>query len=60
VASRHAPAAKLDRIRALEDRLELVDGDIETARERAADIARHDGIRLTGKAAVQVRWVVRS
>lgn len=46
VASRHAPAAKLDRIRALEARLELVDGDIETARERAAAIARHDGIRL--------------
>jgi threonine dehydratase len=46
VASRLAPAAKLDRIRALEARLELVEGDIETARERAADIARHDGIRL--------------
>jgi threonine dehydratase len=46
VASRFAPAAKLDRIRALEARLELVDGDIEVARERAAAIARHDGIRL--------------
>jgi threonine dehydratase len=46
VASRFAPAAKLDRIRALGARLELVDGDIETARERAAGIARHDGIRL--------------
>jgi threonine dehydratase len=46
VASRLAPAAKLDRIRALEARLELVDGDIEVARERAAAIARHDGIRL--------------
>jgi threonine dehydratase len=46
VASRFAPAVKLDRIRALEARLELVDGDIETARERAADIARRDGIRL--------------
>jgi threonine dehydratase len=46
VASRFAPAAKLDRIRALEARLELVDGDIETARERAAAIARRDGIRL--------------
>lgn len=45
-ASRFAPAAKLDRIRALGARLELVDGDIETARERAAAIARHDGIRL--------------
>ncbi|MBN9746472.1 threonine dehydratase [Amycolatopsis sp. A1MSW2902] len=46
VASRFAPAAKLERIRALDARLELVDGDIETARERAAAIARHDGIRL--------------
>jgi threonine dehydratase len=46
VASRSAPAAKLDRIRALDARLELVDGDIETARERAAAIARSDGIRL--------------
>jgi threonine dehydratase len=46
VASRFAPAAKLDRIRALEARLELVDGDIEVARERAAAIARNDGIRL--------------
>ena len=46
VASRFAPAAKLDRIRALDARLELVDGDFELARERAAAIARHDGIRL--------------
>jgi threonine dehydratase len=46
VASRSAPAVKLDRIRALEARLELVDGDIEAARERAAAIARRDGIRL--------------
>ena len=46
VASRLASAAKLDRIRALGARLELVDGDIEVARERAAAIARHDGIRL--------------
>jgi threonine dehydratase len=46
VASRHATAAKLDRIRALGATLELVDGDHEPARERAADIARHDGIRL--------------
>ncbi|WP_134662084.1 MULTISPECIES: threonine/serine dehydratase [unclassified Amycolatopsis] len=46
VASRFAPAAKLERIRALDARLELVDGDIETARDRAAAIARHDGIRL--------------
>ncbi|MBQ0984002.1 pyridoxal-phosphate dependent enzyme [Streptomyces sp. F63] len=46
VASRFATAAKLDRIRALEAGLELVDGDHEMARERAAAIARHDGIRL--------------
>jgi threonine dehydratase len=46
VASRFAPAAKLNRIRALGARLELVDGDFELARERAAAIARHDGIRL--------------
>ncbi|WP_028922120.1 threonine ammonia-lyase [Pseudonocardia acaciae] len=46
VASRLAPAAKLGRIRALGATLELVDGDIEDARERAAAIAGHDGIRL--------------
>jgi threonine dehydratase len=46
VASRFAPAAKLDRIGALGARLELVDGDIETARERAAAVASRDGIRL--------------
>ncbi len=46
VASRHATAAKLDHIRALGARLELVDGDHELARERAAAIARRDGIRL--------------
>ncbi len=46
VASRFAPAAKLDRIRALGARLELVDGDFDLARERAAAIARSDGIRL--------------
>jgi threonine dehydratase len=46
VASRFAPAAKLDRIRALGATLELVDGDIEAARDRAAAVARHDGIRL--------------
>ena len=46
VASRFAPAVKLERIRALGARLELVDGDIELARERAAAIARRDGIRL--------------
>lgn len=46
VASRFAPAAKLDRIRALDARLELVDGDFELARERAVAIAAHEGIRL--------------
>ena len=46
VASRTAPAVKLDRIRALDARLELVDGDIESARERAAAIAGYEGIRL--------------
>ena len=46
VASRFAPAVKLDRIRALDARLELVHGDFDTARERAAAIARHDGVRL--------------
>ena len=46
VASRFAPAAKLDRIRALGARLELVDGDFDMARERAAAIARRDAIRL--------------
>lgn len=46
VASRRAPVAKLDRIRALGAELELVDGDFEMARERAASIARERGIRL--------------
>jgi threonine dehydratase len=46
VASRFATRAKLDRIRAWGAGLELVDGDHETARERAAAIARYDGIRL--------------
>jgi threonine dehydratase len=46
VASRFASAVKLDRIRALGATLELVDGDIEMARERAAAIARYDDIRL--------------
>ncbi|TDC79280.1 threonine ammonia-lyase [Streptomyces hainanensis] len=46
VASRHATAAKLDRIRALDAKLELVDGDHELARERAAAIAHRDGLRL--------------
>ncbi len=46
VASRSARAAKLDRIRALGARLELVGGDFDQARERAVSLARHDGIRL--------------
>ncbi|MFF3200893.1 threonine/serine dehydratase [Streptomyces sp. NPDC002962] len=46
VASRFASKAKLDRIRASEARLELVDGDFDLARERAAAVARYDGIRL--------------
>ena len=46
VASRWAPAAKLDRIRALGAALELVDGDFEAARERATSIAQRDGVRL--------------
>jgi threonine dehydratase len=46
VASRRAPAAKLDRIRALGTELELVDGDFEMARERAVSIAQQRGVRL--------------
>ncbi|MQY14557.1 L-threonine dehydratase catabolic TdcB [Streptomyces sp. RB5] len=46
VASRHAPAAKLDRIRAFGAQLELVDGDFEAARERAVALADQDGVRL--------------
>ncbi len=46
VASRFAPEAKLDRIRAFGAKLEVVDGDFEMARARAVDIARRDGIRL--------------
>ncbi|MDV9171329.1 pyridoxal-phosphate dependent enzyme [Streptomyces sp. W16] len=46
VASRFATAAKLDRIRALGAGLQLVDGDHELARERAAAVARSEGIRL--------------
>jgi threonine dehydratase len=46
VASRRAPAAKVDRIRALGAELELVDGDFEMARERAATIAHQRGVRL--------------
>ncbi|WP_330172159.1 pyridoxal-phosphate dependent enzyme [Streptomyces sp. NBC_01498] len=46
VASRFATTAKLDRIRALGARLELVDGDHELARDRASELSRHHGIRL--------------
>ncbi|MEU8638086.1 pyridoxal-phosphate dependent enzyme [Amycolatopsis sp. NPDC048633] len=46
VASRFAPAAKLERIRALGAHLELVDGDFELARERAVALARERGVRL--------------
>ena len=46
VASRRAPAAKLDRIRALGAALEIVDGDFERARERASELARQRGVRL--------------
>jgi threonine dehydratase len=41
-----APVAKLDRIRALGVELELVEGDFEMARERAASIAQRRGVRL--------------
>ncbi|MEU0797791.1 pyridoxal-phosphate dependent enzyme [Amycolatopsis sp. NPDC005961] len=46
VASRFAPAAKLERIRALGAHLELVDGDFELARERAVALAKERGVRL--------------
>ena len=46
VASRFASALKLNRIRALGAELELVDGDHELARDRAAAIAAERGIRL--------------
>lgn len=46
VASRRAPAVKLGRIRALGTPLEIVDGDFESARERAVEISRQRGIRL--------------
>ena len=46
VASRSAPAVKLDRIRALGVELQVVDDDFEAARERAATIAGHRGVRL--------------
>jgi threonine dehydratase len=46
VASRGAPTAKLERIRALGAELELVDGDFDMARERAVSIAQRRDIRL--------------
>lgn len=46
VARRQAPGVKLDRIRSVGARLELVDGDFEVARERAVAIARERGVRL--------------
>ncbi|MEU5259196.1 pyridoxal-phosphate dependent enzyme [Amycolatopsis sp. NPDC021455] len=45
VASRLAPAVKLDRIRALGAELVLVDGDYDVACEQAAVISRERGIR---------------
>ncbi|WP_320775629.1 threonine/serine dehydratase [Streptomyces sp. CRN 30] len=45
VASRSAPAVKLERIRALGAELVLVDGDYDVACERAAAIARERGVR---------------
>ncbi len=55
VASRCAPTAKLDRIRALDARLELVDGDFDMARERAAALARYDDLLLVADDAVLVQ-----
>ncbi|MFF3228576.1 threonine/serine dehydratase [Nocardia suismassiliense] len=46
VASRRAPAAKLERIRALGAELMVVDGDFEMAREQAVSIAQARGVRL--------------
>ncbi|HEX2810432.1 MAG TPA: PLP-dependent lyase/thiolase, partial [Kineosporiaceae bacterium] len=46
VASRSAPAVKLERIRALGAELQVVGGDFELARERAVAIARERGVRL--------------
>lgn len=45
-ASQRAPRTKLDRIRALGARLELVDGDFDSARDAAAADARKSGARL--------------
>jgi threonine dehydratase len=63
VASREAPTAKLDAIRALGAELELVDGDIEDARERAAviagrrDLHDHAGLVVEPSAALGVAAV---
>jgi len=46
VASHRAPATKLDRIRAMGATLDVVDGDFDSARERAVTVARENGIRL--------------
>ncbi|OLF11616.1 threonine dehydratase [Actinophytocola xinjiangensis] len=46
VASRSAPATKLDRIRALGATLHVVPGDFDEARARAAEIAHESGARL--------------
>ncbi|SFW86084.1 threonine ammonia-lyase [Amycolatopsis australiensis] len=46
VSSPSAPAAKLERIRALGARLELVDGDFDLARARARAVADERGVRL--------------
>lgn len=46
VASRRAPAAKLERIRVLGAELSLVDGDFDMARDEAASIAQRRGVRL--------------
>lgn len=46
VASRFAPARKLDRIRSSGAHLEVVDGDFEAARTRAVALASPRGIRL--------------
>ena len=46
VASQLCACGQAVRVRALDARVELVDGDFDMARERAAAIARHYGIRL--------------
>jgi threonine dehydratase len=46
VAGASANAAKIDRIRSLSAAVELVEGDIENARERAREIAAHGNVFL--------------